>query len=199
LPDSTMIIHSDSYSWTDIKNGNEPAFEHFFKLHYSELCRFAFSFLGDKDEAEEMVQQVFFNLWAKREAIQLSSSLRAYLFSAVRNKSLNRIEHAQVKLMHEKTYLRNESSHADEAAKKLLQKELNELIKESIDALPEQCRLVFGMSRFENLKYAEIAEQLGISIKTVEKHMGRALKELRERLKDYHMELILLFLLSNSL
>lgn len=191
-----MIIHSDSYSWTDIKNSNEPAFEHFFKLHYSELCRFAFSFLGDKDEAEEMVQQVFFNLWTKRETIQLSSSLRSYLFSAVRNSSLNRIEHAQVKLKHENTIIRDELSAADETAQKVLQKELDVLIRESIEALPEQCRLVFGMSRFENLKYAEIAEQLGISIKTVEKHMGRALKELREKLKDY-LELIILFILIN--
>jgi RNA polymerase sigma-70 factor (ECF subfamily) len=191
-----MIIHSDSYSWTDIKNGSEPAFEHFFKLHYQELCRFAFSFVGDKDEAEEMVQQVFFNLWAKREVMQLSSSLRSYLFGAVRNTSLNRIEHAQVKMKHEASYSGEHLSSSNLSAERILSKELDTLIKESIEALPDQCRLVFGMSRFENLKYSEIAEQLGISVKTVEKHMGRALKELREKLKDY-LELIILLILIN--
>jgi RNA polymerase sigma-70 factor (ECF subfamily) len=191
-----MIIHSDSYSWTDIKNGSEPAFEHFFKLHYEELCRFAYSFLGDKDEAEEMVQQVFFNLWSKRESLFLSSSLRSYLFGAVRNTSLNRIEHAQVKLRHESSFSGDYLSSANHSAERIEIKELDTLIKESIEALPQQCRLVFGMSRFENLKYAEIAEQLGISIKTVEKHMGRALKELREKLKDY-LEIIILFILIN--
>jgi RNA polymerase sigma-70 factor (ECF subfamily) len=99
-------------------------------------------------------------------------------------------------MKHEASYSGEHLSSYNLSAERILSKELDTLIKESIEALPDQCRLVFGMSRFENLKYSEIAEQLGISVKTVEKHMGRALKELREKLKDY-LELIILLILIN--
>lgn len=171
---------------------DERAFEQLFKTHYQSLCRRAYTLLNDMDEAEETVQQVFITVWEKRNEMQVQESIKSYLFKSVHNASLNRIKHNQVKMrfVHAEQIRYEAEPPVTEIS---LANELQSRISEAIETLPEQCRMVFKLSRFEEMKYAEIAAHLGISIKTVENQMGKALKILRNLLKDY-MVILLLFL-----
>lgn len=173
---------------------HKSAFELFFKEQYSPLCRFAFPYLKDADEAEEVVQNCFVKLWKDREQLQIESSVKAYLYASVRNACLNQIKHSEVK----ETYKKHQE-YQDEATYSLNGElegsELQDKINIAIENMPEQRRKVFRMSRFEGLKYKEIAEQLNISPKTVENHMGMAMKFMREELKDYlHLSIIIFFI-----
>lgn len=163
-----------------------------FRTYYQPLCQYAYSFLNDKDEAEEVVQATFINIWDKREQLEIQSSVKSYLYKTVRNSCLNVIKHERVK----KEHVAHESalgpSH-EGPGQAVAAAELEERITVAMKALPEQCRLVFQLSRFEELKYAEIAAQLDISVKTVENQIGKALRIMREQLKDY-LPLFLIFL-----
>ena len=175
----------DIQQWNELKVGDITAFEMFFKTYYQPLCNYAYTFIQDKDEAEEIVQSAFLSVWEKRESLDIKTSLKSYLYTMVRNTSLNVIKHEKIKQKYVGEALAvNERTH-DGVAQSVLSSELEERIHLAMQVLPEQCRLVFKLSRFEELKYSEIAEQLNISIKTVENHMGKALKIMREQLKDY--------------
>jgi RNA polymerase sigma-70 factor (ECF subfamily) len=175
-----------------LKEGDETAFEMIFKSHYQPLCNYAYTFLLDRDEAEEVVQATFLTVWERKEGITIETSLKSYLYRAVRNSCLNAIKHAKVKQRHaEESIFISDTSH-ESVSQSVISSELDQKIGDALMALPEQCRLVFKMSRFEELKYAEIAEQLNISIKTVENQIGKALKIMREELKEYLPILIIL-------
>lgn len=179
--------------FTTLKEGNESAFEMLFRTFYQPLCRYAYSFLQDRDEAEEVVQATFINVWDKRSQIDIETSVKSYLYRMVRNACLNFIKHEKVKqqhVAHEMAF--GEPAH-EGPQQAVVASELEEKIYEAMKALPEQCRIVFQLSRFEELKYSEIADQLGISVKTVENQMGKALKIMREQLKDY-LPLFLIFM-----
>lgn len=168
-----------------LKEGDETAFEMIFKSHYDPLCNYAYTFLLDRDEAEEVVQDTFLTIWEKKEGITIETSLKSYLYRAVRNSCLNAIKHAKVKKKHaEETLFTSNATH-ESVSQSVISSELDQKIGDALMALPEQCRLVFKMSRFEDLKYAEIAKQLNISVKTVENQIGKALKIMREQLKEY--------------
>lgn len=167
----------------------------FFKTYYQPLCKYAYSFIQDKEEAEEIVQSAFLSVWEKRESLDIKTSLKSYLYTMVRNTSLNVIKHEKIKQKYVGEALAVEARSHDNVAQKVISSELEEKIQQALEALPEQCRLVFKLSRFEELKYTEIAEQLSISVKTVENQMGKALRIMREQLKDY-LPILILFLLN---
>jgi len=178
-----------------LQSGNEEAFEFIFKSYYVKLCNFAYSFLGDKDESEEVVQSTFLLIWEKHESIDIQISIKSYLYKSVHNSCLNRIKHLKVKSVHRETAKSDEQVFNEDASDNLVSQELQHQIEVAINALPPKCGMVFRLSRFENLSYAEIAEQMGISVKTVENQMIKALKVLRVELKDYLPALIwLLFI-----
>ncbi|WP_394353873.1 RNA polymerase sigma-70 factor [Spirosoma taeanense] len=168
-----------------IRQGNEQAFEAVFRQHYASLCRYARQFLPDADEAEEEVQIMFLALWEKRDGLFITTSLKSYLFRAVHNRCLNRIKHLAVRDEHREHTLYAGETTAESPIHTLLGDELADRLQAAIQKLPEQCRLAFTLSRFEELKYGEIADQLGISIKTVENQIGKALRLLRTELSDY--------------
>jgi len=157
----------------------------YFKSYYQPLCNYAYSFLQDKEEAEEIVQSTFISVWEKRETLSIRTSAKSYLYAMVRNACLNVIKHEKIKQRYVNEELAMASPGYESVAHAVTSSELEGRIQEAIETLPEQCRLVFKLSRFEDLKYSEIAEQLNISVKTVENHMGKALKIMREQLKDY--------------
>ena len=175
-----------------LEKGDINAFEMLFRTYYKPLCNYAYTFTHDKDEAEEIVQSTFLSVWEKQRAIQIQTTIKPYLYAMVRNACLNVIKHEKIKQKHAAEAL----ALGDEAYESVTQtvhtSELEKQIYKAMEKLPEQCRLVFKLSRFEELKYAEIAGQLNISIKTVENHMGKALKIMREQLKDYLPLLIVL-------
>ncbi|RUT79953.1 RNA polymerase sigma-70 factor [Ancylomarina longa] len=178
-------IQSDCISRSD--------FETLFNDHYSRLCAYAYNFIKEQEGSEEIVQEVFFKLWINRSDIKIESSIISYLYRAVRNASLNLIKHINIRenyKQHNKEQI-EQSEQLD--SDPLNVSELEKKIRASIDLLPEQRKKIFILSRYEQLKYKEIAEKLGISIKTVENQMGKALQFLRKELVEYLPLLIIFF------
>lgn len=177
------------------KEGDTKAFEKLFKLLYADLCNYAVSFLKEKDSAEEIVQGLFCKIWENKKSIDISASFKSYCFRAVHNQCLNTIKHIQIRENY-KEHNQNERANSENTYNdELVKKELEEHINKVIEALPEMRKKVFKLSRFEGLKYREIADKLKISVKTVENHMGKSLSSLREDLSGY-LPLILLFLIN---
>lgn len=176
---------SDKELAVALHGGNETIFEQVFRDYYERLCNYANTMVNDMDEAEEIVQSTFLALWEKRSGIDIHTSVKSYLYQAVHNTCLNRIKHNRVKQTHSEYYRYTADVAMGSGSDLLIGKELEGQINDAIDSLPSQCQTVFRLSRFENLTYAEISEQLNISVKTVENHMGKALRILREKLKDY--------------
>lgn len=181
----TVKAHIETPDWQ-----NEAGFKVLFNTYYSPLVRYAFTFLKDTYGAEDIVQLQFVKLWEKRMELAIHTSLKSFLYTAVHNACLNNIKHEGIKKAHVADVLK--TSHESQISDHLQQKELKQKIDAAITALPPQCATIFKMSRFEELKYQEIADKLGLSIKTVENQMGKALKILREQLKDYLPILLIL-------
>jgi RNA polymerase sigma-70 factor (ECF subfamily) len=177
---------------TSLTTGDITAFEMLFKTYYQPLCNYAYSFTQDKDEAEEVVQSTFLSFWEKRESLSIQTTVRPYLYAMVRNSCLNLLKHEKIKQKHVGESMALADPTYESVAQSVYGSELEVQINKAMEKLPEQCRLVFKLSRFEELKYAEIAEHLEISVKTVENQMGKALKIMREQLKDYLPLLIVL-------
>jgi RNA polymerase sigma-70 factor, ECF subfamily len=178
-----------------LKERNEKGFEQVFKTHFKNLHLYACTILKDPDLAEDTVQNVFYKLWEKIEGLTFSGSVAAYLYTSVYHESLNCLKHQKIKIAHRSHIVRQMNDRADSAPKKVLLDELERRLQTAINDLPEQCRTIFQLSRFEELRYREISDRLGISIKTVENQMGKALKILRTKLIDF-LPLILLSLLN---
>jgi RNA polymerase sigma-70 factor (ECF subfamily) len=177
-PDDTATI-------SQISLGDLKAFEGLFRQYYQMLCSYAIRFVGDGDAAEEIVQDLFFKLWEKRHALEIKTSVKSYLFSAVHNRCLKFIEHRSVEQRYRSYYLQHESEIDNEPAETASLNELQGVINRTLDSLPERCGRIFRLNRFEGLKYQEIAVKLSISVKTVEANMGKALKLLRKNLKGF--------------
>lgn len=176
---------SDQMIFQSIKSGDEKALEMLFKEYYQPLCRYANSYLEDPADAEEVVQACFIKLWEKRESISIQSSVKSYLYQIIRNACLNEIKHQKVKKSYGEMISQQGAPHSEASDQSTLKGELEEKIALALQSLPQQCRLIFTMSRFEELKYQEIADQLNLSIKTVENQMGKALKLMRAQLQEY--------------
>ncbi len=166
----------------DIQSGDAAAFEEVFNEYYSSLCRYALKFVGDPDESEEIVQNSFVKFWNKKEQITISTSLKSYLYQAVKNESLNHIKHLKVVKLHEGS---QQNKYESDGSDTLVAKELQNKIEDSLAKLPAERKKIFLMSRNEGLKYRGIADKLDISIKTVENQMGKALKFFRSELIEY--------------
>jgi len=166
-------------------NGEEKTFESLFKTHFKSLYAYAYTIVRDEMAAEEMVQNVFFKIWEKKGGLDIQSPALAYLYKSVYHESLNYLKHQKVKAAYQAHTVYQMKNQTDHASKKIMLSELEQQINKALSELPEQCRTIFQMSRFEELKYKEIANKLGLSIKTVENQMGKALKVLRLKLVDY--------------
>ncbi|HEY5967750.1 MAG TPA: RNA polymerase sigma-70 factor [Chitinophagaceae bacterium] len=187
-----MELENESIG-TLLAQRDEAAFEQMFKTHFKRLHAYAFTILRDEIQAEEMVQQVFFKLWERNENLSLTGSVSSYLYRAVHNESLNYIKHQKVRSNHQLNVAYRMKNEVEHPAKKIMAGELEKKIHSALNELPEQCRTIFQMSRFDELKYREIADKLGISVKTVESQMSKALRLLRVKLVDF-LIFILLFI-----
>ena len=176
-----------------LQKRDEAAFEQVFKKNYKSLHAYSYTMLKDDAAAEEMVQNVFYKLWERTGTITITGSIEAYLYKAVYHETLNYLKHLKVRSEHQLFVSHRMKGETEPAAKKMQAKELEARLREAMNDLPEQCRTIFQLSRFEELRYREIAEQLNISVKTVENQMGKALKILRLKLVDF-LALILLFM-----
>jgi RNA polymerase sigma-70 factor (ECF subfamily) len=164
-----------------VRKDDYTAFESIFKNNYHALCSYSNRFVLSRQLAEEIVDDVFCTLWKNRKKIRITTSFYAYLATSVRNRSLDSLR----KLKQEKR--KSVLQHAEAipcgqsiAYEMMMLNELNERIEAAVRILPRQCRIIFLMSREEDLKYKDIAEKLNISIRTVDTQIGRALKQLRK-------------------
>lgn len=187
--------YTDKELLTLLANGEESAIDIIFRQYYSFLCRSVYRIIPDTQITEDLAQDVFYELWKKRDSLNITTSLSAYLKRAALNKSLNYIRDQKIDFRNapEKENL---ESKAVSIIHEIAADDLQDKIDAAIDSLPERCRLVFVLSRFEEMTYREIADQLDISIKTVENQISKALKNLRTSLAPY-MPIGLLCLILN--
>ncbi|NOU48040.1 MAG: RNA polymerase sigma-70 factor [Bacteroidales bacterium] len=178
-----------------LRSGDRKIFEEIFRMYYSPLCRYCLRYVSDTQIAEEIVQDLFFRLWEKREKLILHLSLQSYLYKSVKNYSINYINQLKIQEKH-RQYVGFNAKESQEPIDQLEEIDLELLINNTILKLPEKRREVFELSRHEGLKYSEIAEKLNISIKTVEAQMSKSLEQLRLVLKEY-LPLILMVLINN--
>jgi RNA polymerase sigma-70 factor, ECF subfamily len=174
-------------SLDEIKRGSHSAFATLFNAHYAALVALAERMLQDRAVAEELVQEVFLELWRRRESISIQESLRAYLFRATRNRGLNHLRHLRVGRDAQRL-LPDRSSSPAEGPAHVIENEIEAAVREAVEGLPKRCREVFELSRVHGLKYTEIADAMSISVKGVEAQMGRALRILRGRLAPWLTE-----------
>jgi RNA polymerase sigma-70 factor (ECF subfamily) len=172
---------------------DDVAFEQLFKTHFKALHAYASVMLHYDSHAEEIVQGMFLKLWEKRDHLDVQIAIKAYLYKCVHNDCLNYLSHKKIVLKYQDHAAFTMNGQTGRTSEKIELNELQERLREALNELPEQCRTVFQMSRFEELKYREIADQLGLSVKTIENQMGKALKILRLKLVDFLPSILLLF------
>lgn len=181
-----------------LKTGDPKAFEYVFMQWYEPLVHFADEYITDLESARNIVQNIFMNLWEKHSWIDPESNLKAYLYLAARNACLSHIRHLQVEVCYYEKSMRN-SENLQLNYEALEQMEIDQIdlcnlekiIQETIDSLPERCREVFILSRYEDMKNKEIANKLDITVKAVEANITRALSRLRANTKEYMPQLFL--------
>jgi len=168
-------------------------FEQLFHAYHAKLHRYAYTLLKDNEAAGDIVQVVFKKLWEKRDELLMEDAIKGYLYKATHNLCLNSIRDQKVRDQHLQAVAFNTASMHSNARDKVMLNELTVRIQAVTESLPPQCRLVFIKSRIEGKKYAEIASELNISVKTVEVQIGKALKVFRSKLGDY-LSLLALFI-----
>ena len=181
---------TDEMIWGKIRQKDIKAFESYYKEHYKSFYLMACKYLKDSILAEEVVNDVFMKIWEDGDKITIQISLKSYLYKAIINRSINLLQ----KIKNE-ALLRIDLNLVHDEGYELKQMEENELkikLYAAIDQLPEQCKKVFQMSRFEELKQQEIADKLGISIKTVKNHITHALKEISKSVGNFMILTVLI-------
>jgi RNA polymerase sigma-70 factor (ECF subfamily) len=175
-----------------ISKGDKKAFEYIYRLYSRSLLNYAGEIIKDDFLAEEAIQEVFMKLWQQRESIKIEQSLKSYLFRSTFHYCINVINHRKVEDKYKAFFLHhipmgdaNEALSDDFPLAGLLGSELESIVTKAIDKLPDQCRKVFMMSRYENLKHEIIAQKLNVSVNTVHTQIIRALTKLRAELKNY--------------
>lgn len=175
-----------------LQGGDKKVFDEIFKLYYTPLCHYCMRYVSDNQVSEEIVQDLFFKLWIKREHLILHASLQSYLYKAVKNHALNYINQKKIQEKH-RQYVGFNVKDSHNPFDQLEENDLELLIKGAILKLPDKRREVFELSRHEGLKYNQIALKLNISVKTVEAQMSKALEQLRNVLKEYVLILLIFF------
>lgn len=188
---SHTILH-DIFN-REFQRGNLKLFNQLFTDYYVNLCRFAYTFVKDTGISEEIVQELFVSLWEQHSKLKINTSIRSFLYTSVKNRSLNYIRNEKTRVHHEDEYSKEQTSKVTQIIDFCEREELSHLINQSVHELPDQCRIIFEMSRKNNLTYIEIARKLSISSKTVENQMGIALIKLRNKILPYLPCVISLF------
>ncbi len=185
-----MTIEQELFN--NLREGRDDSFELIFRKYFPGLCSYAIGYVKSKEVATEIVEDLFLYLWENFEDLVITTSMKAYLYQSVHNRCLKYVRHLKVEqkyndYMHY-TLIDAELLHPVSDSypiANLISQELEELVDQAIQSLPEKCRVIFCLQRFDNLTYPEVAEKLDVSVNTVKTQMTRALQKLRESLKDY--------------
>lgn len=200
--DNFLAEISDESLLRGVRMGNENAFGLIFKTYFPRLLVYAKGMIGDQEVAEDLVQESFASVWEKRYLLKDKGNLKSFLFRTVRNICLNYLEHNQVINKYVDAFKYENASQGlymfnfmDEQEYEEACKDMMKEVHRILDTLPPTVKEAFVLSRLKELKNKEVAEQMGLNIKTVEKHISRALKTLREVMKSKDARLYTLFVL----
>ena len=191
---SDAVDYSDEELFLRLQQDEEQAFVLVFNQYHVELFRFALKYVRLPSLAEDIVQDVLLYLWERRQELAITTSLKAYLYAAVKHRSLYYLKSQYAKQVYESD-LPEHLPTPTQADTPLQVQQLTEAIQRAIEGLPERCRVIYTLSRNAELTYQEIADQLELSVKTVETQMGIALRKLRIQLQGYELLLLLWLLL----
>lgn len=191
-------VNNDLELLAALKRGEQWALNHLFKAQYRLLLSDVYRLIKDEDTCKDIAQDVFVELWNKRETIDIHTSVRAYLRRAAVNKALNFIKSNKRIVLEDEAQDWEEAGEAPEPADEIRERAetMETALRKAIDTLPEKCRLVFSLSRFDNMSHREIAEKLDISVKTIENQITKAMKLLREAMRKHaHLSPVVILLL----
>ena len=189
------ITSEELYIVKKMIEGDVDSFKYFFDRYYDDLCNFVHVYLHDQVLSEEIVQDIFVYFWENKEKLQINTSVKSFLFSASKFKSLNLLRDTKTKKRIVEKIGKTEPLITSEEENSYLDTgEFKKILDAAVDQLAPKCREIFLLSKFEDLSNKEIAEKLGISVKTVENQMTIALKKLREYLLPFRGKIFLLFL-----
>lgn len=163
----------------------ESQFEKLFKENFPLLCNVAYSVVKDQDQARDIAQQVFIKFWDRRDKVDIEDNIKSYLKRAAVNTAINHLEKVKKLKLEDDMHNHQIFDDSDEISKEKHIKEVNIAVKKAVEELPNKCQTVFSLSRFDGMTNQEIADYLNVSVKAVEKHISKALKELRIKLKPY--------------
>lgn len=186
-------METDLQLFNRIKQNDKDSFEVLFKRYYSNLCYFASSFIHDNEAAEDIVQEFFTYVWHRRKSITISSSFKNYVYQSIRNRSLNYLKRIASRSEFKEQY-EQLSSLKYNISDFHLEYSLKKSIEKCINEMPQKQKQIYLLSKYKGLKNLEIANQLDISVKTVEAYITKSYKDLRVALKDFK-DLIIGFLL----
>ncbi len=176
--------------------GDKEAFRFFFDRYYSDLCNFVNLYLRDPLVAEDIVQDIFVYFWDKRSKISLETSVKAYLFIASKNKSLNHLRNVRRKHIFQEQYKNSDIKVVEISDEQIDAAQIRQVMHHAVEQLPARVRQVFLLGKEQKMTYGQIAEELGISEKTVENQMGLALKKIRLELRPFYNKIFTLFMLN---
>jgi RNA polymerase sigma-70 factor, ECF subfamily len=180
-----LNLNDDKQTFSKVAIGDKASFDLLFKKYYAQLVRFAIGYVHEGQLAEEIVQDVFIKIWENSSKISIESSVLAYLYTSVRNAALNFIKHEKTQKKYEKEEAEIPKTEDTPLEEKVDMNFFRTILSKALSNLPDKCREIFEMAKFEGLSYDEIAEYLEVSEKTVENQMGIALRKLRDSMIPY--------------
>jgi len=185
-----MLSKEEKILLDKLKKGDDLAFKNIYFLYYNKLFAFARNFVNNNEIAQDIVADVFYKIWKKRESLNIQMSLKAYLYTSVKNACINklRILNKELKIIDDTEYLLKEieiNHYTDSLLNEIQTLEIENIIIDIINKMPEKQKMVFVLSRFEGLSSDEISQNLGISKRTVESHLYNAMKLIKEKIKKF--------------
>lgn len=180
-----------------LRQGDHQAFKSIFDKYYALMCAVAYEYVEDKSVSQNIAEDVMLSIWEKREQLNISVSIKSYLLGSTRNKSIDylRAHSREMEAISFESEFGSQSCFVsdEELFEKIVLLELESKIEKVIDMMPNECKKVFILSRYEDKSYLEISEELNISVNTVKYHIKKALSLLREELKDYIVTILVLY------
>ncbi|MEN8225698.1 MAG: RNA polymerase sigma-70 factor [Bacteroidota bacterium] len=173
-------IENDIGLFGAIKSGDQKAFEILFKKYYNKLCNYAYLYLRDRPKSEEIVSDVYMRIWENKDKIEVNTSLKSYIYRCTRNAVISSVRGTKSLDIFLQEEDKNIVKFVDSPETLLIKREVVEVYQQMMNQLPKQAGLVFRLHKMDGLSYKQIAEVLDLSVKTVENHMGRALRMMRD-------------------
>ena len=192
---SKQNYKNDTEALLQMADGNIAAYRFLFDHHFSDLCNFLLIYIHSKELSEEIALEIFTYIWEKRETLQIKATFKSFLFASAKNKAISHYRKEHKVLFTSFEVGESMMPDAESAQQFMENNELREIIEAAIIKLPEKSRQIYQLAWEQNLSHKEIAEQLGITPKTVENHVGIALRKLRESLKPYYKQIFILSLI----